>query len=485
MTSNRHPLRFLPLAVVAILIILAKILSFNGLYGQDAHEYLRLSRAYFDHLRGLPYLPAGRGDAEFAVGYPLCGALLQLTGLVAALALQIISWAAAGAAAYFFDRCLQVLTPGARAGSRWTFTVAGLLLAPYFVRAGLTSMSDAPGLAFFLAALAHGLRVLETGRIGTAVWAAFFAGLAVITRFSLAVLLAPLVIAVGLYLVENRRWVFAGATILVGLLAVFPHFWLKTDVPGSVFGHSLLQGWSGWHYFHATFSNSNGSVNYGIPNGLYLLLPLAHPGFCLLLPGLLLLFKKTDLHLVSKKVLAASLVVYLLFLGGVPHQNMRYLLPAFAVLLLIFFPAWDRMFSYGFYFFKRLTFAIIGLTFAVQVCCITLIIRPVIVRNRLETGIATGLQNALPAEATLFAFDLDVALRSYLPGLRINNLWEQLYTDFPAGSFILFNEPLLRPQWQGRNPILNWDYAKSHYRLEEIRTFPGGWQLYEIKGVVK
>lgn len=485
MTSKHHPLRFLPLAVVAILIIVSKLLLFNGLYGQDAHQYLHLSRVYSDLFTGLPYLPTDRGDSEFAVGYPLAGALLRNLGIPFPLALQAVSWLSAGLAAFCFDRCLQVLTPGARAESRWVFTGLGLLIAPLFIRSGLTVMSDMMGLALVLAAFANGLRVLETGRIGTAVWAAFFSGLAIITRFSVAPLLAPLLALVGFYLLQNRRWAFALVTLAAGLLAVAPHFWLKADVERSVFGHSLLQGWSFGNYFRASFTDANGTVSYFLPNCFYLLFPLAHPAFCLPLPGLFLLAKKTDLHLVSKKVLAVCLVLYLLFLGGIPHQNLRYLLPAYAVLLLLFFPAWDRMFAYGLYFFKRLAYAIFAATFVIQLCCTAWLLAPTLARNRLETTVASELRNALPADAMLFAFDLDVSLRSYLPDIRTKNLWEQLYTEFPAGSFILFNEPRLRPQWQGRNPILNWDHLKNDYRLQEITTLPDGWKLYEIKGRVK
>lgn len=482
MIANRHPLRISPLLVVAALVLLSKLLFFNGLYGQDAHEYLRQSRAIFDRLNGLPQLPGGRGDAEFAIGYPLAGALLRFFGLEPVLALQLVSWLAAGAALWQFDRCLRLLTPGARAESRWVFAGLGLALAPVFVRAGLTAMSDALGLALALTALANGLRVLETGKIGTAVWAALFAGLAAMTRFSLVALLTPLMLVVGFYLLENRKWAMAFLAFLAGIAGFSPHFLLKSGAAQNAFGHSLLQDWSLLHLFKSTFSNANGTVDYSLPNALYLLFPLAHPGFCLLLPGLFLLAKKTDIHLIVKKVLLVCLAAYLLLLGGVPHQNLRYLLPAYAVLLLLFFPAWDRMFAYGFYFFKRLTFAIIATMLVVQVFFTVIILKPTLARNRMERNIAAELRQALPPNAVLFAFDLDVALRTYLPDFQIKSLWERRYEEFPPGSFILFNEPALRKQWDGQNPMLNWDFAKKNYELREMQTMQGGWGLYEIGG---
>jgi hypothetical protein len=481
MHSASRALRFFPLLAVAILIFLAKFLSFNGLYGQDAHEYLRQSKAIFARLNGLPQLAAGRGDAEFAVGYPLAGALLQGLHLDAATALQLVSWLSAGLALWCFDWCLRLLTAGTRAESRWVFTISALAFAPYFVRSGLTFMSDALGLALALAAFANGLRVLEAHRFSAAIWAALFAGLAVTTRFSLAALLAPLAAMLIFYLLENKKWALAILTVSTGLLGVLPHFLLKIGSAQNPLGHSLLQDWSLFNFFKADFTNASGTVDYGLPNIVYVFFPLAHPGFCLLLPGLFLLAKKTDIHLETKRALLACLAAYLLLLGGIPHQNLRYLLPAYAVLLLLFFPAWDRMFAYGFYFFKRLTFSILAVVLAVQIVCTVKILSPTIARNRLETAVAAEIRHSLPPNATLFAFDLDVALRTYLPDFQIKNLWEQRYFDFPPGSFILFNEPRLREQWQGQNPMLNWDFAKENYTLREIRALPEGWKLYEVE----
>lgn len=84
-----------------------------------------------------------------------------------------------------------------------------------------------------------------------------------------------------------------------------------------------------------------------------------HPGFCLLLPGLFLLFKKTDLRLSSKKVLLGLLFCSMIATGGLAQPQLADLLPAYAIGLLLLFPAWDRFFSYGFYFFPRLAWGIL------------------------------------------------------------------------------------------------------------------------------
>lgn len=73
---------------------------FNGLYGQDGHEYLRQSQAIFDRWNQGMITPATVGDAEFVKGYPLAGALLRYLVSDPILALQVVSWLAFAAAAF-------------------------------------------------------------------------------------------------------------------------------------------------------------------------------------------------------------------------------------------------------------------------------------------------------------------------------------------------------------------------------------------------
>lgn len=463
-----------------VLAGLSVLLDFNGLYGQDSYEYLRQSRVLFDRLHGLPVLPGGVGDAEIAGGYPMMGALLQLTGLSAIRALQIVSWLSASFALWLFELNLRVLSPGARLESRWAFGLLALALAPFFLRAGLTIMSDGLGLVFTLAALFFALRVIELERWREAVGFAIFAALAVTTRYAMAALLALPALALALELWHGRRFGVLASTLLAGLLAFLPFWWIKTGAPQSPLAHSLLRDWSILHLFQATFTQASGTVTYFLPNLFYLLYPLMHPGFCLTLPALFLLGRRTDVALYSKRLLLLSLLSYLLLLGGLSHQNARYLLPGYALLLLLLFPAWDRFFAYGFYFFKRLTYALLGLTLLCQLFFTVWVIKPTLARNHLEQEFSEILGNALPAGAEVYAFDLDLALQAYLPEIRFHNLFTRRYDSFPAGSFILFNEPKLRDQWAGLNPMLNWEHARAHFELQEYRSLPEGWTLYRV-----
>jgi hypothetical protein len=476
MTSNAPIVRSFPWLLAVVLAGLSWAAGFNGLYGQDAHEYLRQSRAIFDVWQSLPAPPASPGDTEFAKAYPLAGALMRLATGNALLAIQLVSWLSAALALYFFVRLLHLLSPGARVDSRWAFAGLGLAASPVFFRAGMTVMSDGLGLALLLVALFYGLRSLEEKRFWDPSLAVLACMGALGTRYALAALLFIPALYIGYEWVCGRRWRALAPAAVVFVAGVVLFVMYSTASPWQ---HSLLQDWSVSHLPARSFQNVSGAIQYVLPNVLYLLFPLAHPGFCLALPGLFFLFKKTDLALPSKRLLAVSIGGYLLFLGGLPHQNLRYLLPAYALLLLLMFPAWDRLYCYGFLFFPRLTRWVLGTALALQLFFCGWYWRPVWLRNQLEQTIAREIQALAPPDRVIYTFDLDVALRSYLPGRRFQNLWERRIEAYPAGSYLLFNEKL-RAQWEGMNPVLNRDAIQQQFRLEKKGTFEDGWELWEM-----
>jgi len=480
MTASSLFSRTVPALFFLCLVLLSFLLDFNGLYGQDAHEYLRQSRVIFDRWQDLPIPLPTIGDSEFAGGFPLLGALLRFVMGDAVLALQMVAWLAAAFGLWVFERLLALLAPGARAESRWVFAGLGLVLAPMFFRAGLSSMSDGLGLALALSAFFFGLRAFENRWMTDVLWAAGFGALAISTRYALAALLLPLAIALTYYLGSRKKWLLLLAAIGVFGMALLPHFWLRSGGAENPLGHSMLQHWSVGNFFHRTFSNENGQVNYPFPNIVFLGFPIAHPAFCLVLPGIFFLFKKTDLVLPAKKLLLYCIGAYLILLGGMPHQNLRHLLPAYVLLLLLLFPAWDRFYCYGFIFFRRLTSWLLAGALVLQLLCLAKYLAPTIARSHLEKTITVRLKTILPPDATLYGFDLDVALRSYLPGVQFKNLWERRYPEFQPGSYVIFNEAL-RPQWQGQNPILNWDDLKANYSPELKAELPDGWSLWEIR----
>lgn len=483
MNAQAPLLRLFPLLLFSAIALLSILLQFNGLYGQDAHEYLRQSQAIFSRWNGETAPAITLGDVHFAKGYPAGGAMLRFLTGNAVWSLQLLAWLSFAASVWLLERLLNLLSHGSRADSRLVYVTLGLALSPVMLKSGLTIMSDGPALALTLAAVYFALRWVEKERGADTLWVALFAALAVSVRPGLGAFLLPLCGITAWYLLRRGKWIWLPAALTIGLALVVPQLLAPANALSQMARHSMLEGWSGWHLFQRTFSDgSNGTVTYWLPNLVYLLFPLAHPGFCLALPGLWLLGKRTDVALTSKKILLVCLLPYLLLIGGIPHQNLRFLLPVYAVVLLLFFPAWDRMYCYGFYFFKRLTWSVLGGLLLIQVFFSIRTLLPVIQRNRLEKEIATELATKLPTRAVLYAFDVDIALHSYLPELQLRNLWQQRYGVFQPGAFVLFNEPALEKQWAGQNPMLNWEDLSGGYELEKTGALSGGWTLYRILG---
>ncbi len=115
MTAHAPLLRLLPFLLLLALAALTFLLSFNGLYGQDAHEYLRQSRAIFDQWQTGRTVVSPLDHAEFALGYPIAGALVRWCTGDALVALQLISWISYALSVWLLERILSLLAHGSRA----------------------------------------------------------------------------------------------------------------------------------------------------------------------------------------------------------------------------------------------------------------------------------------------------------------------------------------------------------------------------------
>ena len=329
----------LAMSYVVFVIALAELFSFNGLYGQDAHEYLRLANVYFLRMQGIGVPPAPH-EGQLALGYPLLAAGLRFVVPDTLWSLRLVSAFSAGACIWLFDLLLRQLTPGAWLHGRVLY--AGLLLAaaPCFFKSGVTVMSDAPGLALLLAALLASLQALQHPGWKWAATTVVLAGWAVTVRYSHGLLLMPLLAVMVWRLWLQRSW--GGLLVLLpaALLGVLPYVWAA---PADIaYQHSYVNGFSVMNLFRHSFVGVSGLVQYRVPNILYLLYALVHPCYCMVLGLLFLVSRRTDFYHFEQRALGLGLAAYLLFVGMVPAQNIRYLLPVYVFLLLLLFPAWDR-----------------------------------------------------------------------------------------------------------------------------------------------
>src|SRR4030095_6453095 len=82
-----QPDYIIALALLLILILVSVLLHFNGLYGQDAHEYLRLARSLDDFFTKRTLLP----HSYFPILYPLSGLLISKLSGNDIVAMQLVS----------------------------------------------------------------------------------------------------------------------------------------------------------------------------------------------------------------------------------------------------------------------------------------------------------------------------------------------------------------------------------------------------------
>jgi hypothetical protein len=165
---------------LAILWIACRAASgFDGLYGQDAHEYLRYATA----LRNWLLVGVDPGYSPWPPAFPMSAALLSLTGISVAMSTQMVSFLSWLAAYWFGALALERLHPGRSAAAYWAGPFA---LSPFLMRIALSSMSDMLAIAWECACLAFGLRWLDERRPLDMALATFCLACGAATRFSVA-----------------------------------------------------------------------------------------------------------------------------------------------------------------------------------------------------------------------------------------------------------------------------------------------------------
>jgi hypothetical protein len=132
--------------LLLIVIGFVLIAGFNGLYGQDAHEYLRYSKALHE------FFVSGKnpGDYFWSIIYPLLGAGLSFI-LPEIFSMQIISIISLIISCILLEKILILLYQEQRILVR-IYVLLFFFFSPYILRASIVAMSDMLSLVFILAA---------------------------------------------------------------------------------------------------------------------------------------------------------------------------------------------------------------------------------------------------------------------------------------------------------------------------------------------
>jgi hypothetical protein len=204
-----------------------------------------------------------------------------------------------------------------------------------------------------------------------------------------------------------------------------------------------------------------------------------HPGY--LFPGILFLFyiiRKGTLPTLVNPVVIGGMVLYLLFIAGIPSRNIRYLVPVLPFYLVICFPCFLLVLSW---LYKRRNTRIIIFTGAVMLQLILVVkaFLPFYQFNRLDQAIAEKIVEYHPA--VLYTFGIEGALRSYGYQGEIINLWKEPLDTIKQDALMLFNRKKNEQQWNGMNPMLNYYLVIQQGKAVKIDELESGWEIYEVK----
>lgn len=459
---NTRILSWMPyLTVVLLFIVLWIGLDFNGLYGQDAHEYLRYSNA----LKNGFATGTSAGDFFWPKLFPFLGALVSYTGLTVNMSLQMISLFSILGALYFLQRTLKLLY---QTEGTW-MVLLGAATQVYFIRSGLFVMSDALATFWLMGVLYFYLKFRNAKELKSFMLLLGFSIAAFFTRYAALPLIAiPLLHACWLLL---SRWSLM-VRIVVGMVILGVGFTLI--VINGLFLELVGRIFASWHFehlFQRNFMYESYPQSYWVPNGVYIWSNFAHFGF--LSCGVLLFFwwRRWNFQL---KWIWVGLIAYLIFLGGIGFQNQRFMVISHLWILALIFPAFASLkdwlsqrklwsvfvvgvlvfnASFFYYSFSKL--------FAMHV---------------LEKEISTAVLK-LDAAPKVYTFYVTPSMGSYaIPNKRVD-LWEEDIA-FEKGGYIVFNVE----QFKSTTRVMKrWERVNREFDLEIIDELPENWKIYRIQ----
>jgi hypothetical protein len=461
-----------------LLLAIVFIVGFNGLYGQDSYEYLRYTKCLNVFFR------TGTNPGEFfwPVLYPALGSLLAFI-CSPIFALQLISIASFVGAAIYLDKTIDLLfSPNIKTKNVFVFLF--FLLSPYLLRASMVVMSDMLSVFFVTGAYYYYFKYRASLQGKHFFWFVLMAMAAIATRYASFVLLIVPGLAIKINFLKHFKWKAFVASACAAALIALPHLFLHHNEPLGFISHYLAKKWSPLNMFNNAFVTAEGNTHFIVFNIVYVFYNLFHPAFCF--AGLILMLAVVKFHIRNKEMIipGLSILLYALFLAGIPFQDLRFLILSFPLVAILFFPAYEQIMNYlaGRNFNKTKNIIIYALVAVIQLALFYRVFIPFYHDNKVEKQIATEVLKY--PNIPIYTFSIEGALGAYGANNRIINLFSVKLDTVPPISgqkLVLFNEKQFAQDWKGLNPMLNWDYLQKNLKLSKIADLPDGWELYNAQ----
>lgn len=467
--------KLVTLAIFLLALVIIIVFDFNGLYGQDTHEYFRMSQVIADYL-------LGKGEMEgfyWTIMYPLLGALLQILTGESPYVLQAISLLSHLGSVIIL---LKYTGRNYSEKSAILFIVIGYAFCPVMLKDGFLVMSESLTVFFLCGSIYYYNRYKKTSKLNSLIYWFFFVAFALFTRYPVFILLIPQGISVFVKIVKTGKHHYLAIGLTIIVLISLPEMLISVTSPegGGLFDNYFLQNWSILNLFRSSFLTADGTQVYTLLNLFFVSKLFWYPVF--FSPFLLLLFwsKAKNFFRSEQLVLTSSVILYLVFAAGFPFQNIRILVLAFPFLIILGinpFVSWYKwMKSAGHEVICN--YGLLLVLFA-QISLFFYLISGFAKRNHFEKEVAKYVESL--DNKRFFGYDLDVSVNSYLGDTkRIENLIIELH-EFKDGDVLLFNKAQYDRVWTKSNVQKNLQRALYRHDTIRIHSFENSWTVYELK----
>jgi hypothetical protein len=451
------------------------ITAFNGLYGQDSYEYLRYTKCLNEFFRS----GANPGDYFWPIIYPLTGSVFSFV-IPLPFALQFISVLSLVLAAIYIEKIIFLIFPSERIWAR-LYVFLFFLLSPYMLRASLVVMSDSLSIFFVVAAWYYFEKYKRSVTSKSFLLFVLFFAAAIATRYAAFIVLLAPAIVIGIKFFKNFRFFSFLAALCIVVALFTPHFLIRSHNPLGFLYHEWVLSWSPLNFFRNKFNTIEGISSYSFFNLLYAFFNLLHPAIYFAGIVFLIVCLKIRWQIKDMKIgaLVSSIILYALFLAGIPFQNMRFLLLSFPLVVVALFPGYNVIHKY----LLKKEWLKYGIVFVliVQLGLFYKVFNSFYTDNKTEKQVAAEMLKY--SNSTLYTFSIDMALKSYgYKGNIINMSQVKIDTlkNKDTNALVLFNVKQFSEEYKNKNPMINWEYLNKSYVLVKIDDMPEGWVLYKL-----
>lgn len=457
-SKHKH---FILIGITILVFILMRLIDFNGLYGQDSHEYLR----YTKHLKS-SLISLNTPDNYFwPVMYPLMGSLLSLSSIHEVYILQFISILAYATSAIYILKTLDLLYKK----TSIIYIVIFFLLSPMVFRLGSVIMSDMLCLSFLTIGFYHLIKYDSLKKFRSLLYSVFFFSLAFHSRYiSILIFLIPFVIVFFKNFRKHALYKYS-LLILAAIVISIPHILIKS-ASLNTFAHSWLLNWDLLNFFKYEFITDEGLRSYKLPNLIFVIIQSFHPRYFFFGVILLLFLKVKDLKL----LLLMGILPYIIFLSGIPFQNSRFSVLTIGLFLILFFPSFNRI-SDRLKAKKNILFLS---TACLQILLLIYSFNKIYDLNKEEKRNVMSI-NKTSNLKTIYTSGYEGPLRSY-SDKSVYGLWLDSISNYKSG-LLMINDLDMKDENLPSTIKFNYNIIKNDYTLKELKTFRKGWKLYEIQ----